>query len=189
MRIAGLVRSATMAFKKPISDISNAVLSKNSSRIGPEHSILLTPARRSLRANQKGRGQRQRLRKVHFQLPKTTQKRMSVRSLNPNMKFVQRWLKFMVLPLAYEMWAFPYRLALGFPTTSAHDSSSTLYTDAACDALFALDMLISLTTALALPGRDDYVTSFAEISRHYFRRVFPVQVSVGSVRAQPVGAP
>jgi hypothetical protein len=27
----------------------------------------------------------------------------------------QRWEIFMLLPLSYEMWAFPYRLALGVP--------------------------------------------------------------------------
>jgi hypothetical protein len=27
----------------------------------------------------------------------------------------QRWDIFMLLPLSYEMWAFPYRLALGVP--------------------------------------------------------------------------
>ena len=40
---------------------------------------------------------------VHFQLPKGARGRSSVQSLDPRMLFVQRWLKFMVLPLAYEV--------------------------------------------------------------------------------------
>ena len=170
-----LVRSATMAIKFPIANISNAVLA-NANRVGPERSILVTAARRAMRANLKGRGQRQRLKKVHFQLPKGLNKRMSVRSLDPNMLFVQRWLKFMVLPLSYEMWAFPYRLALCFPTITPNDTNSTMYADAVCDAIFVLDMLVSLTTAIAVPGREEQVTSFAQISRHYFTCIFPFQM-------------
>jgi hypothetical protein len=158
-----------------ISNISNAVLSKP--RISPERSILMTPAKRALLADFRIKGQlkHQRLKKVHFQLPKGT-KRTVVRSLNPKMQFVQRWLKFMVLPLAYEVWAFPFRLALGYPTLDPNDVYTTVLADALCDAAFAIDMAISLATAVEVPGRDDFVTSFSEISRHYFRNTFPFQV-------------
>ena len=172
-----LMRTATMlAIKSPMINLSNVVLSKN--KIYSESSILLTAAKREMRANLKSRGQlkRQRLKKVHFQLPKSSQKRTNVRSLDPNMQFVQRWLKFMVLPLSYELWAFPYRLALGFPSTSFRDMYSTFYTDAVSDAFFAMDMLIALMTAVALPGREEYLTSFSQISRHYFVSVFPYDI-------------
>jgi hypothetical protein len=165
-------RSA-MGAASMISNISSAVLSKP--RISPERSILLTPAKRALHTDLriKGHLKHQRLKKVHFQLPKGT-KRTVVRSLNPKMQFVQRWLKFMVVPLSYEVWAFPFRLALGYPTMDLNDA--TLLADALCDAAFAIDMAISLVTAVAVPGRDDFVTSFSEISRHYFRNTFPFQV-------------
>ena len=168
--------ATTLSLRNPISNISSAVLSRP--RVSPESSILLTPAKRALRADlrSKGRLKRQRLKKVHFQLPKGSQRRTSVRSLNPNMQLVQRWLKFMVLPLSYEVWAFPYRLALGYPTMDPRDPYTTLLADALCDAAFAVDMAVSLVTAVALPGRDEHVTSFAEISRHYFRTAFPTQV-------------
>ncbi len=158
-----------------ISNISSAVLSKT--RISPERSILLTPAKRALLADLKNKGQlkHRRLKKVHFQLPKGS-RRTVVRSLNPKMQFVQRWLKFMVLPLSYEVWAFPYRLALGYPTLDLTDPNTTLLADALCDAAFAVDMAISLVTAVAVPGRDEFVTSFRDISRHYFRSTFPSQV-------------
>ena len=170
----------TLGIKNPISNISSSVLSKP--RISPERSILLTPEKRALRADLKSKGQlkRQRLKKVHFQLPKGAQRRTSVRSLNPNMQFVQRWLKFMVLPLSYEVWAFPYRLALGYPTTDIRDSSTTLLADALCDAAFAVDMAISLVTAVPLPDSEEFVTSFGEISRLYFRNTFPFQVLVSA---------
>jgi hypothetical protein len=174
--LSSMRAAATLTLKNPISNISSAVLSK--ARVSPESSILVTPAKRALRADllSKGKLKRQRLKKVHFQLPKGSQRRVSVRSLNPNMQFVQRWLKFMVLPLSYEVWAFPYRLALGYPTLNPHDSYTTFQSDALCDAAFAVDMVISLATAIALPGRDEFVTSFGEISKHYFRATFPFQV-------------
>jgi hypothetical protein len=170
------IAAAKLTLKKPIANLSNAVLSKN--RVSPEMSILMTPAKRAIRAElqSKGKLKRQRLKKVHFQLPKSAHRRTSVHSLNPNMQFVQRWLMFMVLPLSYEVWAFPYRLALGYPTLNPHDSYSTFVSDALCDAAFALDMLISLITAIPVPDRDEFVTSFADISWHYFIRTFPYQV-------------
>ena len=115
---------------------------------------------------------RRRLKKVHFFLPKTAKGRRSMQSLDPNMIFVRRWLQFMTIPLAYELWAFPYRLALGFPSTT----SNMFYADACCDALFALDMAIGLITAIpATPGSEE-VTSFTGIASNYFSKTFPAQV-------------
>ena len=88
----------------------------------------------------------------------------------------QWWLNIMALPLSYEVWAFPYRLALGYPTLNPHDSYSTFVSDALCDAAFALDMLISLITAIPVPDRNEFVTSFADISWHYFSTTFPFQM-------------
>ena len=110
--------------------------------------------------------------KVHFVLPKASNAKRSLRSLDPNMAFVRQWLNIMILPLSYEMWAFPYRLALGVPSTS----SALCYADASCDGLFFLDMIVSLATALpATPGKDE-VTSFQGIAAHYFSRTFPSQI-------------
>ena len=61
--------------------------------------------------------QRRRFKKVHFVAQKKASKLwwrfdpFDYRDAN-----IQRWKLFMLLPLAYEVWAFPYRLALGVPS-------------------------------------------------------------------------
>ena len=112
-----------------------------------------------------------KLKKVHFLLPKESTRR-SMQSLDPSMTIVQYWLNIMILPLSYEMWAFPYRLALGTPSTN----SSLFYTDASCDIIFIIDMLVSFITALpAVPGREE-VTSFRGIAANYFTKKFPYTI-------------
>ena len=133
-------------------------------------SILLTAERKSSGTTQK-QG-KLRLKKVHFLLPKTSSTKRTVQSLDPNATFVQHWLNITILPLSYEMWAFPYRLALGIPSTS----SALCYADAIGDCFFLVDMFISLITALpATPGQEE-VISFPGIAAHYFSKVFPYQI-------------
>ena len=75
----------------------------------------------------------------------------------------------MLLPLCYELWAFPYRLALGAPSTD----SKICAADAFFDCLFLLDIFVALCTALppAHPG-DPAITSFSSIARRYFSVTF-----------------
>ena len=113
-----------------------------------------------------------RLKKVHFHLPKTSSSNRKLSSLDSNSSIVHQWLSLMIFPLSYEMWAFPYRLALGVPSTT----SALCYADASFDCFFLVDMFISLITALPpIPGREE-VVSFPGIASHYFSQVFPYQI-------------
>ncbi len=113
--------------------------------------------------------------KVYFNIPKEDKKWWKFEPMDPRSSFIQGWLMFMLFPLGYEVWAFPYRLALGVPSLSTQ--MQLTLADFACDMIFCLDMVVSLSTILPkAPGRDEAVTSFLGISRHYFRNTFPIQI-------------
>jgi hypothetical protein len=70
---------------------------------------------------------------VHFFIPQN--KRVSlVRIVEPTNRAIQRWLAVMVLPLVYEAWSLPYRLALEDPSLS----SGLLVADVVADVLIAV---------------------------------------------------
>ena len=132
--------------------------------------ILLSPDRKL-----DGHKDLRRLKKVYFNIPKGDKVWWKFEPMDPRSSFVQRWLMFMLFPLGYEVWAFPYRLALGVPSLSTQ--MQLTLTDFACDMFFLMDMIVSLSTILPkAPGREEAVTSFLGISRHYFRNTFPVQI-------------
>jgi hypothetical protein len=145
------------------------------SRVAPYNgrgrSILITPQEKADLAERRTKSKR--LRKVHFNLPKTNgSRRVVAQALDPKSPTVRRWQSIMLLPLCYELWAFPYRLALGAPSTA----STIFAADLACDSLFILDIFVALCTALppAQPGEAP-VTSFFGIARHYFAVNFPAE--------------
>jgi hypothetical protein len=132
-------------------------------------SILLTPAKKAERAEKKLKTKR--LRKVHFNLPKANiSGRNIAQALDPRSPTIRRWQSIMLFPLSYELWAFPYRLALGSPSMQSKICAS----DLTCDAFFLIDILVALCTAIPSkqPG-DAPITSFPGIARHYFTRTFP----------------
>ena len=138
---------------------------------GQGRSILMTPAKKAERADKQLKTKR--LRKVHFNLPKVnSSRRVIAQALDPRSPTVRRWQSIMLLPLSYELWVFPYRLALGAPSTA----SKIFAADLACDSLFLLDILVALCTAIppAHPG-DPAITSFSGIARRYFSVTFPTQ--------------
>jgi hypothetical protein len=77
-------------------------------------SILITPQRRYERERQSGQLKKKRGR-VHFFMPRS-RSIFSLRIVEPSNKAVRRWLAFMLLPLVYESWTFPFRLALAEPS-------------------------------------------------------------------------
>ncbi len=132
--------------------------------------ILLSPDRKL-----DGHKDLRRLKKVYFNIPKGNKVWWKFEPMDPRSIFVQRWLMFMLFPLGYEVWAFPYRLALGVPSLSTQ--MQLTLTDFACDMFFLVDMIVSLSTILPkAAGREEAVTSFLGISRHYFRNTFPLQI-------------
>jgi hypothetical protein len=130
---------------------------------------------RSLERTADGHKELRKLKKVYFNIPKATKDWWKMEPFDSRSSFVQRWSMFMLFPLAYEVWAFPYRLALGVPSLSSQ--MQLTITDFGCDMLFLVDMIISLSTVLPkAPGREEPITTFLGISRHYFRYTFPLQL-------------
>ena len=116
-----------------------------------------------------------RLKKVYFNIPKGNKDWWRFEPMEPRSIFVRRWLIFMLFPLGYEVWAFPYRLALGVPSLSTQMQLTV--TDFVCDICFFMDMIVSMSTLLPkAPGREEPITSFLGISRHYFKNTFPSQL-------------
>jgi hypothetical protein len=128
--------------------------------------ILLAPDRKL-----DGHKELRKLKKVYFNIPQGNKEWWRFEAIDPRSSFVQRWLMFMLFPLGYEVWAFPYRLALGVPSLSTQMQLTV--TDFVCDMFFLMDMVVSLCTLLPkAPGREEPVTSFLGIARHYFRSTF-----------------
>jgi hypothetical protein len=101
-------------------------------------SILITPQRRyeldRLLAFRKRKRQR-----VHFFIPQN-KRVVFLRMMEPNSKTVQRWLALMVLPLVYEAWSLPYRLALEVPSIS----SGLLVADMVVDSLMVVRVQLAV---------------------------------------------
>ncbi len=87
------------------------------SKKGPVRTILITPQRRYEREKQHSLHKKKRHR-VHFFMPKS-KSIFSLHIVEPTNIVVKRWLGFMVFPLVYEVWAFPYRLSLSEPSMSS----------------------------------------------------------------------
>ena len=128
------------------------------------HTILVTPERKlqKLKSSQIKR----KIRKVHFRLPKSkNDKRLHI--LEPGSAFLEKWLRFMMLPLAYELWAFPFRLAFCDPR-----SSEILICDLVCDIIFFFDAMVRLNTAIpaeTYPGQTEAITEWSGVAEMYVR--------------------
>lgn len=141
--------------------------------VSEKTSILITPEKRAERES--SRSHRKRFQKVFFHLPKTGKPWWKLEPFGYRNRFVQRWKLFMLLPLAVEVWIFPYRLALGVPSISSE--MQLVVVEFAVDVICLVDMFISLCTEVpAGPGRDRPLTTFKEISRQYFRTTFMLQI-------------
>lgn len=143
----------------------------------PEKDILV-PERRSILLTEDKKSARTKghvLKRVFFTVPKKTQSLWNFTPFKPNDAIVERWHMFMLFPLGYEVWAFPYRLALGVPSISNQMAITPI--DFACDVIFLLDMLVTLATSIPNPpGAERPITTFTAISRNYFRKIFPYQI-------------
>jgi hypothetical protein len=132
-------------------------------------SILLTNERREERLSR-----RKVLKKVYFNIPESGTQEWKFKPINPNSHLLLRWNMFMLLPLGYEVWAFPYRLALGVPSISSQMTLTTL--DFAIDIIFLIDMMLALSTIIPKsPGREKSIVTFDEIASNYFQNTFLTQ--------------
>ena len=137
-------------------------------KVVPMKTILITPGKRAERAKR-----RQKPRKVYFQNVNEGGGSSLLRIRHWNDPFVQQWLKIMVLPLTYEMWSFPFRLALCFPSTS----SVLWYFDLACDSFFWFDIVVSLSTSIPPASeQEEPILTFQGISKNFLFKKFPFEL-------------
>ena len=134
----------------------------------PLKTILITEERRNEQS-----WQRRKFFKVQFQDIESHSGISWFRIRTWNDPAIQLWHKIMVLPLTYETWSFPFRLALCFPSTS----SILWYTDLTCDSFFWFDIVVSLNTSISpVSDIDEPILTFAAILKHNFLRKFPLEL-------------
>ena len=121
----------------------------------------------------------QKRQRVRFCLPKNDRGLGRLFAVfEPDSAIVEAWSTFLVLPMAYELWAGAFRLALGTP------QQRWLYTlDLASDGCFVADGMIQLNTALKQnqdgiggPSRSSdtlLIRSRRSIAQRYFTHNFP----------------
>ncbi|KAK3276144.1 hypothetical protein CYMTET_15766 [Cymbomonas tetramitiformis] len=86
--------------------------------------------------------------------------------MDPHCLFVERWRTFMVVPMSYEMWAVPFRIAM---TSELSLNYALIYTDVLTDALFLVDALIRLQTKIpSLEGQPE--NTRAEVFWHVMQQ-------------------
>lgn len=135
----------------------------------PHRSILLTKERKAEKQKLKAR---QRPKRIHFKLPKQRSAQL-IKALDPDARPVERWLMLMVLPLAFEMWAFPYRLGFGSP---GGGNLFILLSDVVCDSIFLVDAAFSLfirIPANTYPNQLEAITRIRRIAPERVKRDFP----------------
>ena len=138
------------------------------SKIVPLQPILINSAKRAARSKT-----RRKARKVVIRDFEEFGTNNFFRIREWNDPAIQLWHKIMVLPLTYEMWSFPFRLALCVPSTS-----SILWAlDLSCDSFFWLDVLVTLRTSISQDSDQvEAEDSFREVLKHFFIQKFPFEL-------------
>ena len=114
---------------------------------------------------------------VHFKIPKgNNMGRFHL--LHHRSKFLVRWHNIMLLPLSYEPWAYPFRLAFCNPGLGLHARIRILPFDLAFDGMFLMDTIIRLFTVVpsgTYPEQDFEIDRFEMILIHYMYHDFAIQ--------------
>jgi len=143
---------ATPKFKEKVTILSlvrNAFNVSYSDKNKVKHAprILITPFRRRERElNKKPDFAPMR---VHFRIPKAKKQR-SLQPIDSASKIVQLWFVGLLLPIAWEIWAFPFRLA--FCDIETRKALFVHSIDIVCDAWFLVDM-IGVCLCVCVPVR------------------------------------
>jgi hypothetical protein len=78
------------------------------------------------------------MKRVHFRIPKA-KKQHSFAPVDGSAREIQMWLTAVLVPLAWEIWAFPFRLA--FCDIVLGNALFVYHVDVACDVMFVFDMI------------------------------------------------
>jgi len=128
--------------------------------------ILLTPARR-LERDALALDIAGPTRRVHFKIARNRDT-SAFQPLEPGSMFVKRWLQLMVVPVTWEIWSFPFRLAFG--DIEAGLNILFFKVDIAADVIFLCDIAVGLMTVIpasTFPQQPDTASSFGAI--RFFR--------------------
>eukprot|EP00960_Hanusia_phi_P033535 750499-Hanusia_phi.AAC.9 len=110
---------------------------------------------------------------VSFKLPKSNNMNR-LRLLNEDANIIGRWNRMMIIPLSYEIWAFPFRL--GFCSPGFNADNWILFTDIACDFCFLADACLNLITTIpagTYPNQEENIDTIQGVAKFYLRYKFP----------------
>ena len=99
--------------------------------------ILFSPQRRAEKEKMK-EVQGHAMNRVHLSIPKA-EKQRSFAPVDASARKIQMWLIAVLVPLAWEIWAFPFRLA--FCDIVLGNALFVYHVDVACDVVFVCDMI------------------------------------------------
>ena len=138
------------------------------SKICSLKTILITAEKRIERSKR-----RRKHRKVYFQDTEQNGGISLFRVRHWNDPTIQLWYKTMVFPLTYELWSFPFRLALCFPSTC----SILWYTDLTCDSFFWFDIVVCLHTSIPpVSEHEEPIVTFGSISKRFLIQKLPLEL-------------
>ena len=152
----------------PPSKKTLSMILSGQSKIVPIQPILITSEKRAERSKA-----RRKARKVIFQEIKDEEGQIIFRIREWNDPAIQLWHKIMVFPLTYEIWSFPFRLALCVPSTR----SILWISDLTCDSFFWFDIFVTLSTSVSQGSeQEESDASFRGILKKFLTRKFPCEL-------------
>jgi hypothetical protein len=128
------------SFQRPVRMIGQPLDKQRTNHLP---SILITEQRR-LERNLRPKAAIE-LQRVHFRLPKAKLSSLIWEPLDSSAKAVRIWSRCLLLPIVWEMWAFPFRLA--FCDVEWNDAMFVYHVDIICDVWLGLGVLGDLVNA------------------------------------------
>ena len=125
-------------------------------------SILLNPTRRLAR-DALHNSSMMPTRRVHFKIARNLEGPI-LHPVEPGSEYLKMWQKLILLPIIWEIWSFPFRLAFGNIETDVNMWG--LIGDGIADCMFVVDILVGFMTiipASTFPNQPDIANTFQTI--------------------------
>jgi len=142
----------------------------------PIKSILLTPTRR-IERDALHNSSMLPARRVHFKIARHLDG-PALHPVEPCSAYIRMWQQLLVLPIIWEIWSFPFRLAFGNIETGIH--LWVLKVDGIADFMFLCDIVVGFMTiipASTFPNQPDIANSFPAIISYRVRHELFWQLS------------
>jgi len=147
-----------------VSTMNYVVLQKVQTGSREIKSILLTPTRRHVR-DALHSSSMMPTRRVHFKIARKLDG-PTLHPVEPGSVYIKIWQQLMLLPIIWEIWSFPFRLAFGNIETDVNTWG--LPVDGVADCMFLSDIVVGFMTiipASTFPNQPDIANSFRDIIR------------------------